>query len=291
MIRLRFACVLSVVACGWSTPEPAPSPNALLAGAHELAADARGALARCQNEVVARLDQPGLTLEDVGRSCGPVRELFDAQYPAGIGRTRATDQLLGELARVAEDVDYLEREFERGRHLASAKEHLQRSVRDCDKIAVTVAAREGVSPVAGRPSAEPGVWERTVSNGRHDYGGLMGYAQRYAHGQGLDADSVRDRILRHFARAADARLVGLEAQARMGEMSDAKRRYVETTRELVRVYDKLVEAYATGTVRSQELREALWTEMQGADERWRATWASADGDGPQGGDDGAGGEH
>ncbi len=272
----------------WQDPPP-PSADPLTAEVHALSRDIRRAFERCDREVVSRLDvataskvAPEVSLSEVEASCLAAGDRYAALAADHLGRSRDLDWLLGQLARLGDDSEYVLRELRSGPSpgLVLAIKHIHEAVAKGEEVADKVLANERVWPSERElPQLDAAAWDREWRNSfradQTDFGKLPGIYERYAYIQGTQKALVRRRMLAHFGHTAEAHLADhrrLLAHAPDPVATDAASAYLEALDGFVGAYLTAMERYVAGEVTNQALRDELAARLEHTYATWRRAW-------------------
>lgn len=215
---------------------------------------------------------------DLAAACGEVRGLYDAHVQALGGTSRAADVLLSHLARMAEDLAYVERTLrpsERASERANAANHLRDALADLQRY-LDSATDEPVRSYRVRMGFGD-VWARMVRQDDVGAGGLDGAFARLAFNQGFDVAYVRHRMLATMLRIAHAEWAErVAALSRLEDLEPGERQtrtaYLAVVGEVVAAHEGALAAYLAGQVTDAAARAPLQARCAQAHAAWQVAW-------------------
>jgi hypothetical protein len=296
----------SVAAVGTSPPGPSPSdvgttverpvamageiwedvPDDVQARLRALAAAAKPLLLKCQDGpmkgvVPEQATERGFPFDratfDAG--CGEAAALYDA-HVALLGRSRSGDTLLSNLARVADDVDYLHRAMapdERASERGNAVHHVQDALRDALGGVDELSSR-AIWPYHTVGSASPDGWRHVVASVHEWLGRLHDTLGKLAFTQGTTPSMVRGRMLESF-------FVGAEIDGKLRQRTLAALELDPAERAAREAYQRAeLEAlaalrdtelrYVRGEVTTSAIRTEVMARCEAAMAAYEAAWAA-----------------
>jgi len=261
----------------------APIDPALITAIDELATASKAALEKCRDGVMPQLkavegtrQEPNLSVSELHAACGDVRataERFQHLAP----HFRSSNQLIGALARIAEDERILTLETNAPEHTPAyhtAVDHLRRSVPDglaAWEVVSKIPNNQDLQVFAPRHFPHGSVvsdLRRMLGNDATDFGSVVTLFDNYAWNQRQRSDLVRAQLLTHFGRwftalAASRRLEFASltpddpADQPTMDLYDA---YVGACEALSRTYVASSEPFLAGTLKegdADRLRQAV----------------------------------
>lgn len=267
---------------GESSADPAETQ-----GVEALLAALRPPLDRCAAAIpdaASPPTDPAAAAAQVASTCAEAAGAHDSAAATLGGRSRATDTLIADLARLADDLDYLRRAQEAGgaeplnalKHVrdavAATRESAQRwPTQNHDTYAGSAAA-----------AARADSWERMVDNDVGAAHELRPMLDHLCFNQGLkDPRQIRVRMLTAVSRPAaaerEARARALPSMELPPEERSAREAWLAAHQALFSTYDDLVDQFRSGKITTVELKheqerridDAL-AAFDAAATRWRA---------------------
>lgn len=243
---------------GESSDDPAETQ-----GVEALLATLRPALERCaaMPDAAAPPADPAAAAAQIASACAEAGGAHDnAVAPLG-GRSRATDTLIADLARLADDLDYLRRATEAGgTEPLNALKHVR------DAVAATRDSAQrwptqnhdtyaGSATAAARADS----WERMVDNDIGAARELRPMLDHLCFNQGLkDPRQIRARMLTAVSRPAaaerEARARALPSMDLPPEERAQREAWLAAHRALFSTYDDLVDQFRGGKITTIELK-------------------------------------
>ena len=198
----------------------------------------------------------------------------------GWGTSREMDQLLGALARAADDIAFLHIKLsEEEPDLISAIEHLDASSvalgEQVTQHADTVAARPPYSPLPHKAEEILSRAERELESDERGIGQLADKFDRYAYQQRAHPDYVRGWLLRHFGEIETrrhAQRTAIWATPEGGETTPERARihaYLEQCATVLDAYNAGAAVFLAGAV-SEEVAQQHMDSVNTALAGWKA---------------------
>jgi len=218
-------------------------------------------------------------------ACAPAAAAHDSVVASLGGRSRATDTLLGHLARVADDVDYLRRAQQAdATEQANALHHVADAV-TAARDAATRWPTESHDTYAGSAAiaaARPADWERMVDSDLGAAHDLRPMLDHLCFNQGIkDPRQIRARMLTAVSRPANAEREARAATLPTAPVSPEERAqreaWLSAQQALFRTYDDLVDQFRTGKITTAALKaeqERRMDDALAAFEQAAAAWRS-----------------
>jgi hypothetical protein len=216
------------------------------------------------------------TAEELARACGDVRAAWEPAR-ALLGQLRSVDPTIVHLARVADDLDYLERtRSTSGAERRNAVEHVKYALADLQADLGDDAGRTPTGYAAHYGPGREEEWRRHVETDGRLVAESRLVLENYAFAQELNPDQVRARMLTALGASADAdlrgRQDGLTRAHAVGGASPAHDAYLAALAEWRAAYAGIVTTYTLRKVTTAELRAAQIARADEALARWRAAW-------------------
>lgn len=264
-------------------PKPAPIDPALITAIDELAVASKAAMEKCRDGVMPKLkavegttQEAGLSVEALHAACADIDTALD-RFNFLAPHFRSSNQLLGALARIAEDKRVLTIETNAPAHAQAyhtAVDHLRRSVPDglaAWDVVSKIPNNQDLQVFAPRHIPHGSVvsdLRRLLANDQTDFGSAVMLFDNYAWNQRQRPDLVRARLLTHFGRWFNALAGSHRFEFASWTPEDPTDQatlelfgvYVDACEGLSRTYVASSEPYLAGTLKdgdAERLRQAV----------------------------------